>query len=227
MKLLLVEDERRMADAVSELLCREHYDVDVCNDGISGLDAALSGQYDAMILDVMLPGLSGFEIVRQSREAGIRMPILMLTAKSSTADKVVGLDRGADDYLTKPFQVDELLARVRALCRRNVPAADGSMQACGLRLSQKSASVSCIKTGQEVRLSEKEYRLLETLIINHGQIVSREQLTLKAWGYESDTEYNNVEVYISFTRKKLAFIGASAQIKAVRGLGYELREADD
>lgn len=227
MKLLLVEDEQRMADAVAELLRREHYEVDIRQDGTTGLDAAMSGVYDVMILDVMLPGMSGFDIVRKCRESSIHAPILMLTAKSSTSDKVTGLDSGADDYLTKPFQVEELLARVRALCRRNAPEASGLLQACGIALSQKSASVSCAATGHEIRLSEKEYRMLEVLIMNHGQIVSREQLALKVWGYECEAEYNNVEVYISFIRKKLAFIGASAEIKASRGLGYELRDSHD
>jgi DNA-binding response OmpR family regulator len=227
MKILLVEDEQRMADAVAELLHREHYEVDIRHDGTSGLDAALSGLYDAMILDVMLPGMSGFDVVKECRKSNIHTPILMLTAKSSTMDKVTGLDSGADDYLTKPFQVEELLARVRALCRRNAPEADGLLQACGITLSQKSASVQCIKTGHEVRLSEKEYHLLEIFIMNHDQIISREQLALKVWGYENEAEYNNVEVYISFLRKKLAFIGAGAQIKAARGLGYELRDDND
>lgn len=175
----------------------------------------------------MLPQLSGFEIVKKCRKKGIRTPVLLLTAKDSTADKVYGLDCGADDYLTKAFQVDELLARVRALCRRSAPLADGMMQACSLRLTQRTVSVTCLKTGREVRLGEKEYLLLETLILNCTQIVSREQLALRVWGYNSEAEYNNVEVYISFTRKKLAFIGSGAQIKAVRGLGYELRENND
>lgn len=227
MKILLVEDEQRMADAVAELLRREHYEVDIRHDGTSGLDAALSGLYDAMILDVMLPGMSGFDIVRECRRSNIHTPILMLTAKSSTMDKVTGLDSGADDYLTKPFQVEELLARIRALCRRNAPEADGLLHACGITLSQKSASVLCVKTGHEVRLSEKEYHLLEIFIINREQIISREQLALKVWGYDNEAEYNNVEVYISFLRKKLTFIGAGAQIKAVRGLGYELRDNND
>ncbi|MCD8075589.1 MAG: response regulator transcription factor [Lachnospiraceae bacterium] len=225
MKLLLVEDERRMAEAVAEVLRQENYDVDVCYDGESGLDAILSGIYDAVILDVMLPKLDGFSVIRQVRRENVRTPVLMLTAKSELADKVSGLDAGADDYLTKPFMVEELLARVRALCRRNAPAADGRLRAGDLTLDSSTAILSCTLTGQEIRLGEKELHLMEYLIAKQGTIVSREKLALKVWGYESSAEYNNVEVYISFTRKKLAFIGSKMEIKAVRGLGYELRGA--
>lgn len=224
MRLLLVEDEKRMAEALAELLRLEKYDVDLCGDGISGLDAVLSGLYDIMILDVMLPGKTGFEIAKEARRSGIKTPILMLTAKGELDDKVTGLDSGADDYLTKPFMTEELLARLRALCRRNVNSEDGSMTAGDLSLNIRTSSLRCTSTGQSVRLSEKELRIMEYLIANQGQIISREQLALKIWGYENEAEYNNVEVYLSFTRKKLAFIGSSVAIKAVRGLGYELRE---
>ncbi|MCR5690695.1 MAG: response regulator transcription factor [Eubacterium sp.] len=223
MRILIVEDEKRMADAERELLRQENYEVDTFYNGQEGLDAYLSGIYDAAILDVMLPGINGFDIVSQGRQAGIKTPTLLLTAKTSLDDKVTGLDSGADDYLTKPFQVEELLARVRALCRRNVNTADGSLSAGDLVLDTQTSTLSCTTTGQEVRLSEKEFHILEYFIANQGQIVSREQLALKIWGYENDAEYNNVEVYISFTRKKLKFIGAKSQIKAVRGMGYELR----
>ncbi|MCD8337739.1 MAG: response regulator transcription factor [Lachnospiraceae bacterium] len=223
MKLLLVEDELRMAEAVAEVLRQENYDVDVCYDGESGLDAILSGIYDAVILDVMLPKLDGFSVIRQVRQENVRTPVLMLTAKSELSDKVSGLDAGADDYLTKPFMVEELLARVRALCRRNMPAADGRLRAGDLTLDSSTAIMACTLTGQEIRLGEKELHLMEYLITKQGMIVSREKLALKVWGYENSAEYNNVEVYISFTRKKLAFIGSKMEIKAVRGLGYELR----
>jgi DNA-binding response OmpR family regulator len=225
-KLLLVEDETRMADALAELLRQESYDVDVCCDGVGGLDAVLSGVYDIIVLDVMLPGQNGFEIVRQARKEGIRTPVLLLTAKSDLDDKVTGLDSGADDYLTKPFLSRELLARLRALCRRNFPAEDGSLSAGDLTLNPSSAMLRSNRTGQEIRLSEKELHLLEYLIANQGQIVTREQLALKIWGYDSEAEYNNVEVYLSFTRKKMSFIGTNVKIKAARGLGYELRTDD-
>lgn len=223
MKLLLVEDEKRMADAETELLRQEGYDVDTFYNGEEGLEAFLSGVYDGAILDVMLPGRSGFEIVSTGRHHQIKTPVLMLTAKSAVADKVYGLDSGADDYLTKPFQVEELLARIRALCRRSLPSADGSLKAFDISLSKNTNTLICSSSGKEVRLSEKEFHILEYFIANPKQIVSRDQLALKIWGYDSEAEYNNVEVYLSFTRKKLKFIGAKAEIKAVRGMGYELR----
>ena len=150
----------------------------------------------------------------------------MLTAKSGLDDKVLGLDSGADDYLTKPFMARELLARLRALARRNINSTDGSLSFADISLDSGASSLSCTATGQSVRLSEKEYRILEYLIANQGQILSREQLALKIWGYESEAEYNNVEVYMSFTRKKLAFVESKTAIKAVRGIGYELRWED-
>ena len=223
MKLLLIEDEKRMADALAELLRQEKYDVDTFCDGIQGLDALLSDIYDVVVLDVMLPGKNGYEIVREARRSGVLTPILMLTAKSDLDDKVTGLDSGADDYLTKPFMVKELLARLRALCRRSVPVNNGNLVFEDLSLNQNTAILSCTKRGLEVRLSEKEYRLLEYFIANAGQIITREQLALKVWGYENNAEYNNVEVYISFTRKKLNFLQSDVEIKAIRGLGYELR----
>ncbi len=221
--MLLAEDEKRMAKALCELLRLEKYDVDHVADGLSALDALESGIYDAAVLDIMMPGLDGFSVARRAREKGIRTPILMLTARGSTDDKVTGLDSGADDYLTKPFMTKELLARIRALIRRNVASDDGSLSFGDLRLDAASASLVCTKTGQNVRLGEKELKILEYMIANQGQILTREQLAVKIWGYENEAEYNNVEVYMSFTRRKLAFIGSETEIKAVRKVGYELR----
>lgn len=223
MKILLVEDEKRMAQALVEILRMEKYEVEHCADGLSGLDAVESGVHDIIILDVMLPGMDGFEIARRARKKGVRAPILMLTAKSELDDKVMGLDSGADDYLTKPFMMRELLARLRALGRRNVNSPDGTLSFGDIALDTGTLSLTCTVNGQSVRLGEKEYRILEYLIANQGQILTREQLALKIWGYENDAEYNNVEVYMSFTRKKLNFVGAKTGIKAVRGIGYELR----
>ena len=223
MKLLLAEDEKRMASALKELFRQERYELDHVPDGLSALAALESGIYDAAVLDVMMPGMSGFEVVRKARGGGVKTPILILTAKSQLDDKVNGLDIGADDYLTKPFQTKELLARVRALCRRNIRSADGSLSFGDIALNTESAVLSCSSTGQTVRLGEKEMRILEYLIANQGHILTREQFALKIWGYDSDAEYNNVEVYMSFTRKKLSFIGAVTEIKAIRGIGYELR----
>lgn len=223
MRILLVEDEKRMAQALCEILRLEKYEVDHCDNGPEGLEAMESGIYDLVILDVMLPGMNGFEIAKRARTAGIRTPILMLTAKAELDDKVAGLDSGADDYLTKPFMTRELLARIRALGRRNINTPDGTLHYGDIALDTGTFTLTCVTNGQNVRLSEKEYHILEYLIANAGQILPKEQLALKIWGYESEAEYNHVEVYMSFTRKKLAFVESKTEIRAVRGIGYELR----
>lgn len=226
MRILLVEDEVRMAQALCQLLRLEKYEVDHVANGRDGLAAMESGIYDIVILDVMLPEMNGYEVAGNARSRGVLTPILMLTAKAELDDKVTGLDSGADDYLTKPFMTRELLARLRALGRRTLGAADGMLSYGDIVLDTGSLTLSCPASGQSVRLSEKEYRILEYLIANGGQILTREQLALKIWGYDSEAEYNNVEVYMSFTRKKLAFVEAKVEIKAVRGVGYELRCGD-
>ena len=226
MRILLAEDEKRMAAAVAALLRQEKYDVDHMADGASALEALESGIYDLAVLDVMMPELSGYEVARRARARGVKTPILMLTAKSQLDDKVEGLDSGADDYLTKPFQTKELLARLRALGRRSASFQDESLRYGDLTLDTQKAMLTCTTSGQSVRLGEKELRILEYMFSNHGQIMTREQLAVKIWGFENEAEYNNVEVYMSFTRKKLAFVGSKVEIKAVRGLGYELREKD-
>ena len=187
MKLLLAEDEKRMNRALSEIMRQEGYDVTSVENGSDAYDEIESGVYDLIVLDVMMPGMNGFDVAKKAREAGIRTPILMLTAKSELDDKVEGLDSGADDYLTKPFMTKELLARLRALGRRNVPTNDGSLTFEDLTLDVKNAVLKCAN-GQSVRLGEKELRILEYLIANQGQVLSREQIALKVWGYESDSE---------------------------------------
>ena len=226
MKILLAEDEKRMASALTELLRQERYDVDHVSDGTAALEALRGGEYDAAVLDVMMPLMDGFEAVRTARAEGVRTPVLLLTAKSELGDKVAGLDSGADDYLTKPFQTRELLARLRALCRRGSRPQDGKLSFGDISLDVPGALLTCTATGQSVRLGKKELQILEYMILNRGQILTREQLALKLWGFENDAEYNNVEVYMSFTRKKLAFTGAKTEIKAVRGIGYELRSGN-
>lgn len=223
MRILLVEDEKRMAQALCEILRLEKYEVDHYANGLDGLAAIESNIYDIIILDVMLPGMNGYEIAKKARSKAITTPILMLTAKAELDDKVTGLDSGADDYLTKPFMTRELLARLRALGRRALGTTDGVLSFADIALDANTLTLSCTGSGQSVRLSEKEYRILEYLIANSGHILTREQLAVKIWGYDSDAEYNNVEVYMSFTRKKLAFVESKAEIKAVRGVGYELR----
>lgn len=225
MKVLLAEDEKRMNRALCEIMRQEGYEVSSVDNGEDALYEIESNIYDLCVLDVMMPGLSGYDVAKKARVSGIRTPILMLTAKSELDDKVEGLDSGADDYLTKPFMTKELLARLRALGRRNMPTNDGSLTYEDLKIDVKNATLKC-ENGQSMRLAEKELRILEYFIANQGQVLTREQITLKIWGYESDSEYNNVEVYISFVRKKLAFVGSRCEIKALRGIGYELRCKD-
>ena len=225
MKVLLAEDEKRMNRALCEIMRQEGYDVISVDNGEDALCEAESGIYDLIVLDVMMPGMNGYSVAKKTRASGIRTPILMLTAKGELDDKVEGLDSGADDYLTKPFMTKELLARLRALARRNLPTNDGSLSYGDITLDLKNAVLSC-DNGQSVRLGEKELRILEYLIANSDRILNREQIALKIWGYENDSEYNNVEVYMSFARKKLAFVESRCEIKAVRGIGYELRCRD-
>ena len=193
MKILLAEDEKRMNRALCEIMRQEGYEVTAVDNGEDALYEIESGVYDLVVLDVMMPGMNGYNVAKQARKSGIKTPILMLTAKNELDDKVEGLDSGADDYLTKPFMTKELLARLRALGRRNLPTNDGSLTFEDLTLDVKNAVLKCA-SGQSVRLGEKELRILEYLIANQGQVLSREQIALKIWGYESDSEYNNVEV---------------------------------
>ncbi|MCR5693520.1 MAG: response regulator transcription factor [Clostridia bacterium] len=225
MKLLLAEDEKRMNRALCEILRREGYEVTSVDNGDDALYEIEGDTYDLVVLDVMMPGMNGYSVAKQARKAGIKTPILMLTAKGELDDKVTGLDSGADDYLTKPFMTKELLARLRALGRRNVQSDDGSLTYEDLALDVKNAVLKC-DNGKSVRLSEKELRILEYMIANQKRVLTREQIALKIWGYESEAEYNNVEVYMSFARKKLAFVGTRCEIKALRGIGYELRCKD-
>lgn len=221
MKLLVVEDEEQLADALTEILKRDKYSVDTCYNGIDGLDNAMTGVYDCVILDIMLPGMSGIEVLRSLRKEKINTPVLLLTARSEIEDKINGLDTGADDYLTKPFVTGELLARIRALTRRKGEIVDENrMDYNGLLLNKNTSSV--VWQDSDVKLSLKEYQIMELLISNPRQILPKERIIEKIWGYESDVEYNNIEVYISFLRKKLSVISAPVQIKTARGIGYFL-----
>ncbi len=221
MRVLVVEDEMQLADALSEILKRNMYNVDTAYNGIDGLDNAMSGVYDCIILDIMLPGMNGLEVLRKLRQERISTPVLLLTARSEIEDKINGLDGGADDYLTKPFVTGELLARVRALTRRKGEIVDENrLDYNGLELNKNTCSV--MWQGNDVKLSLKEYQIMELLISNPHQILPKERIIEKIWGYESDVEYNNIEVYISFLRKKLSVISAPVQIKTARGIGYSL-----
>ena len=223
MRGLVIEDEPRLAATLQDLLELEGYTADVRHDGEAGLDDALSSIYDVILLDVMLPKLDGFTVLRRLREAGNATPVLMLTARSEVSDRVEGLDRGADYYLTKPFNPKELLACVRALTRRQPELRNTDvLEFGGLRLEKNSFALSC---GQRsVRLSRKEFDMMELLMLNRNLVLTKESLLLKIWGYESDAEDNNVEVYISFLRKKLAHLHAGVRIRTIRMVGYCLEE---
>ena len=222
MNVLVVEDERNLADAICHILEEQGYRTEAAYDGTSGLAYAQSGLYDAAILDIMLPGLSGLDILRSLRQAGSDMPIMMLTAKTTTRDKVEGLDQGADDYLTKPFENAELLARVRALTRRKgevmleeVTFGDLSLDLTTHDLSSGDASV---------HLSQKEFEVMRMLMSSPGRIVSKQDLLTRVWGTEGETSENSAEAYVSFLRKKLAHIRSGVAIKTLRMLGYRLEQ---
>lgn len=223
MRLLLVEDEEGFAEALCTSLKMEHYITDWAKDGEEGLAQGLSGIYDAIILDIMLPKMNGLTVLQKLRQQEIHTPVLLLTAKSELDDKINGLDSGADDYLTKPFHREELYARLRALTRRqSVNPAPQELAYGDIYMLQGSNELFCKTSGNSLPLNGKEYQLMEYLLRNAGQIISREQIIEKIWGYDTDTEYNNVEVYISFLRKKLTFLKAEATIQTVRKLGYKL-----
>lgn len=222
MRILLVEDEEYMAQAVAQVLEKNNYTVDLAHDGEYGLDCALSGIYDIIILDIMLPGRSGLEILKTLRQEKIAVPVLLLTAKSETEDKVTGLDLGADDYLTKPFEMQELLARLRVLARRKQEISAQSGSSFGdIHLNPYTLSLYC--GNQSFKLTLKESQLLEMLMDARGGVISKDRIIEKVWGFDSDAEDRHVEVYISFLRKKLKALGADTSIETVRGMGYTLR----
>ncbi len=221
MRILIVEDEVKLAEALSQILSRNRYTTDIATDGETGLDMALDSIYDLIILDVMLPGINGFEILRRIRKDGIRTPVLLLTAKNEICDKVCGLDLGADDYMTKPFSTEELLARIRALSRRNTEVMPDNVLSCeDISLNLSTYELFCAE--RSIKLGAKEMNIVEILLRAGKRITSKEDLIVKVWGYDSEAEYNNVEVYISLLRKKLAHIRAKASIKTVRGVGYKI-----
>jgi DNA-binding response OmpR family regulator len=217
-KILYVEDEKHMARAVAQVLRKNNYTVDLAHDGESGLDLACSGVYDIVVLDIMLPKQSGMSVLAEMRKQGLETPVIMLTAKSETEDKVAGLDRGADDYLTKPFQTDELLARLRALGRRKgqlVP--DNTLEFGDIEYNYNTLDLS--GNGRSFRLTLKEGQLLEMLMLNKGRTVSANSIIEKLWGWDSEAEDGYVQVQVSFLRKKMALISETVRIKTIRGIG--------
>ncbi len=219
MRILIIEDEVALADALAQILQKNKWLTDVCHDGISGLDCALSGIYDVIILDIMLPKMNGFDVLRSLRINKISTPVLLLTAKDEIADKVNGLDIGADDYMTKPFNTEELLARIRSLARRNNNSfCENIINFNDISLNLSTYELSC--DTNSLKLGLKEFCIMELFCKNGNAVISKEQIIEKIWGYDSNAEYNNVEVYISFLRKKLSHINSSVNIKTIRGVGY-------
>ena len=223
MRILIVEDEFKIADVVANRLRKEQYVVDVFTNGEDGLDNALTNIYDLIILDVMLPKVNGFEILEEIRREKITAKVIMLTAKSMLEDKLNGFGNGANDYITKPFHVEELVARVNAQLRiNNNQVVKDYIDYGDLRLNLKTTTLLCTTTNEEIEVICKEFLLLEYLMRNANQVISKEQIYDKVWGLENEIESNNLEAYISFIRKKIKVIGSKVQIKAVRGLGYKL-----
>ena len=220
MRVLIVEDEINLAETLREMLKQNRFDSDIAPDGEVGLAYAKENAYDLIILDVMLPKRSGFSVVEELRNGGSATPVLMLTAKSSVEDYVHGLDLGADYYLTKPFEMQELLACVRALVRRRGEVVMDGLTFGDLTLNKSTCELEC--GSRSIRLGKKEFSIMHILMMNGSVVVSKEELLKRAWGVDSDAEDNNVEVYISFLRKKLRFLHTNVQIETLRKFGYKL-----
>ena len=223
MRLLLAEDEKDLSDALVTVLKHNNYSVDAVYNGLDALDYLEAGDYDGAILDIMMPKMDGITVLKKVRADGIHLPIILLTAKSEIDDRVTGLDSGADDYLTKPFSMKELLARIRAMTRRQEKTTDSILQFSDIQLDRSTYQLSNSE-GTTIRLANKEYQMLEMLMTNPGQVISVDQFMDKIWGYDSEAEFNVVWVYISYLRKKLSSLHAHVQIKATRGVGYSLIE---
>ena len=228
-RILVVEDNLRLADTLADALRAENYMVDIANDGLQGYEDAASGIYDILILDLMLPKMNGYEVLSSLRSDGNHIPVLILSARSELDDKLQGFRVGADDYVTKPFEIEELIMRIQAITRRRI-SQDIDMQflrAGDLAFDNNTCEISNINTGKSMKISGKEMQLCEFLLINQNQVLEKEQIATKIWGYDSNAEYNNVEVYISFLRRKFQHLQVNTRIRAVRGVGYILEAAND
>ena len=224
MKLLYAEDEPAMAEAVTDILSYHNYIVDAVADGAEALDYAREGDYDGIILDIMLPKKSGLEVLKELREGGCRAPVLLLTAKAEVEDRILGLDTGADDYLPEPFAMGELLARVRAMLRRAEAYTPDILSFGDLKLDRGSNRLP--SASGAVTLTRLEYRMLEALMLNRDIYLSTEELLVRTWGYETEAEQGTVWVYVSYLRKRLAAVGSRVRIQAKRGVGYRLEAPD-
>ena len=224
MKLLYAENEAAMSEAVTDILTYHKYSVDTVDNGRDALDYARNERYDGIILDVMMPNMSGFEVLNRLRAEGNTTPVLLLTAKAEVEDRIEGLDLGADDYLPKPFAMGELLARVRAMLRRREDFTPNILTVGDLALNQQSAELRCGE--KSVVLPKLEYKLMELLMLNRGICLSSEDILVKVWGYETESELGVVWVYISYLRKRLTALGSAVEIRARRGVGYLLTEGE-
>ncbi len=222
MKILIIDDERQLTDALTAILKQNKYSVDCAYNGQDGLDLATSDIYDLIILDVMMPVMDGFTLLKKFRQQKFDTPVLMLSAKSETSDKIDGLNIGADDYLAKPFNTEELLARVRALLRRKEVFTGDLLSFNDITLDRDTFEL--VKGQTRIALGKKEFQILEMLILNKGRSIDKEKFIEKIWGFDTNAEYNTIEVYISFLRKKFLAVGAETEIKSIRGLGYMLGE---
>lgn len=221
MKLLLVEDEKQLSEALQQILIKNKYTVDAVYNGDEGLDYALTDVYDVIILDIMLPKLNGIEILKMIRKRKISTPVILLTAKGSVEDKILGLDSGADDYLPKPFSPDELLARLRALTRRNGDFINENiLEFSDIKLNLSTYDMEV--NDNSITLTQKEFEILKYFMQRPKLVVSKDDLITKLWGFDSDIEHNNIEVYISFLRKKLAYVESNVKITTIRRVGYRL-----
>ena len=225
MRILIVEDEAQLSEALGAILEKNNYIVDRVFDGESGLDYILSDIYDGVILDIMLPKLNGIEVLKKARKEGISTPIILLTAKGEVEDRILGLDCGADDYLPKPFYVEELMARIRALTRRKCEVQSDNLLSYG-DINLNIGNLELSSKENSIKLTAKESGLLELLINRKDMISNKDDIISKLWGYESEAEHNNVEVYVSFLRRKLSYLKSKVAIKAIRNLGYILEYKD-
>lgn len=224
MQILIIEDAAYLADTIAEALVKNGYGVDVAHDGKYGYESAASGIYDMVILDIMLPKMNGYEVLRRLRQEHIDVPVLVLSAKSELQDKVDGFVEGADDYVTKPFEIQELLLRIRVILRRRHNPGGDMLSFGDLQMDTARCIISNAGKGKTMQISGKEMKLMEWFLCNPNCVLGKELITEKVWGYDSDAEYNNVEVYISFLRKKLKFLQVRVKIRTVRGIGYLLEE---
>lgn len=225
MRILVVEDEKEIADGISLILNKAGYQVDCVYDGLMGLDYIFGEIYDLVLLDIMLPKINGLDIIKSVRSEGIQTPIILLTAKSQVEDKICGLNIGADDYITKPFDGGELLARIGARLRKQADSLDGRIKVFDIVIDPSTYKLE--KEEKSVKLSKTEYQLLEYLMLNKNQILPKDSIIYKIWGNDDNTDYNNIEVYISFLRKKLKFVGANSTIITKKGIGYSFTNGEN